>query len=405
MLTAVAAVALIGTTGLAADRTAPLDVSREAVQRRIEEAVDYLASDELEGRGVRTRGLDLAADYLHEQFREAGLRTDVYAGEPFQKFRLFSRATKGAVQELAFELAGEEPVALKRDENYTSLTLSLLDQFKLPVVFAGYGITAPDLGYDDYAGINVAGAAVIILRHEPQQGDPDSVFNGLENSEHAFLRPKIDNAIRHGASVIIFCTDDYALRHPADENAQPQSADSEELIKVELEESSLQGSAPVVHCRRDVIEKLIEQSLGEELIAIEERIDAALEPQSRRLTKARVSGRVALSRDGRSLRNVIAAVDGSGELAEETVVIGAHYDHLGRGGWGSLAIGANEEIHNGADDNASGTAVLLEVARQLAAHPEPLKRRVLFIAFSAEELGLIGSKRYVDDPAVPLDQT
>ena len=405
VLTAVAAVALIGTTGLAADRTAPLDVSREAVQRRIEEAVDYLASDELEGRGVRTRGLDLAADYLHEQFREAGLRTDVYAGEPFQKFRLFSRATKGAVQELAFELAGEEPVALKRDENYTSLTLSLLDQFKLPVVFAGYGITAPDLGYDDYAGINVAGAAVIILRHEPQQGDPDSVFNGLENSEHAFLRPKIDNAIRHGASVIIFCTDDYALRHPADENAQPQSADSEELIKVELEESSLQGSAPVVHCRRDVIEKLIEQSLGEELIAIEERIDAALEPQSRRLTKARVSGRVALSRDGRSLRNVIAAVDGSGELAEETVVIGAHYDHLGRGGWGSLAIGANEEIHNGADDNASGTAVLLEVARQLAAHPEPLKRRVLFIAFSAEELGLIGSKRYVDDPAVPLDQT
>jgi hypothetical protein len=114
---------------------------------------------------------------------------------------------------------------------------------------------------------------------------------------------------------------------------------------------------------------------------------------------------VEITRSGRTLRNVVASLAGAGPVAEETVIVGAHYDHLGRGGWGSLAIGANEEIHNGADDNASGTAVLLEVARQLAARGEPLRRRVLFIAFSAEELGLIGSRRYVQDPLVPLQQT
>ena len=402
----VAAILLNSTTGQTSDRQITIDASSDAVQSRISESVDYLASDELEGRGVRTRGLDIAAEYLHDQFRQAGLRTDIYQGGPFQEFKLYSRATKGAVQELTFEISGEEPASLTLGESYTSLTLSVLNRFRLPVVFAGYGITAPEWNYDDYADVNVAGAAVIILRHEPQQDDPNSVFNGLENSEHAFLRPKIDNAARHGASAVIICTDNFTLQSTKGETGQEASSQTDELIDVELDESSLKGGAvPVVHCKRDVIERLIRRSFDEELVDLEERIDETLQPQSRRLTRARAAGRVGLSKDGRSLRNVVAAVDGTGELAEETVVIGAHYDHLGRGGWGSLAIGANEEIHNGADDNASGTAILLEVARQLAAHPQPLKRRVLFIAFSAEELGLIGSKRYVENPAVPLDQT
>lgn len=380
--------------------SASLDVSEDAVERRLSDSAAYLASDDLEGRGIRTRGLDLAAEYLAREFADAGLRTDLYNGTPYHEFKLFSGATKGSVQELTLTADGTER-ALQTGDDFTSLTLSVISPISLPVVFAGYGITAPELGYDDYAEIDVAGKAVIILRHEPQQADPDSVFNGAENSDYAFVRPKIDTAVEHGAAMLILCTDAFALT-PAGTDAEPPV---DELLRVELEESSLRESIPVVHCRREVIEALIESTVHESLSDIEARIDATLTPRSMELPRTHVTGRVGLSKEGRTLKNVVAALDGAGPLAEETLIIGAHYDHLGRGGWGSLAIGANHEVHNGADDNASGTAVLVEVARQLAARDEPLRRRILFIAFSAEELGLIGSAKYVQDPLVPLSNT
>ena len=378
-----------------------LDFSDAAIELRLRDSATYLASDELEGRGIRTRGLDLAADYLAEQFAESGLRTDLCNGGPFHEFGLFSRATKGSVQELSLQVSGKLQREVMPGTDFTSLTLSINEPFDLPVVFAGYGITAPEHGYDDYAGVDAAGKAVIVLRREPQQDRPDSVFDGAELSDYAFLRTKIDNAVEHGAAMVILCTDAFAMRAPVDADAPPADA----LLQVELSESSLEQSIPVVHCRRGVVEELVLSTLGASLTEMEAQIDADLTPGSQALPEARITGRVALSKGRRILRNVVAGLDGSGPLAEQTLVIGAHYDHLGRGGWGSLAIGANEEIHNGADDNASGTAVLLEVARRIAALDEPLPRRVLFIAFSAEELGLIGSAKYVRDPIVPLTDT
>ena len=379
-----------------------------AVEARLDDDVTYLSSDELEGRGVQTQGLDLAADFIAEGFRDAGLYTEHYEGTPFHSFRLYSMSRLGTMQELAFDVPlGVDP-ELSPLEDFRSLTRSTNSRFVLPVVFVGYGITARRLGYDDYAGLDVAGKAVIVLRHEPRQDDPDSVFNGTENSDHAFVRTKIDNALDHGASLVIVCTDlhELELRAAADEDAtDPDLNDYDELLDVELNESSLRGSIPVVHCRRAVVEQLLRTVNGEELADIEAQIDEDMQPRSRPITGLRMSGKIALSQDGRTLRNVVASLEGEGPHAEETIIIGAHYDHLGRGGWGSLAIGANAEIHNGADDNASGTAILIELARQLAAEPVPLPRRILFIAFSAEELGLIGSKRYTQDPLVPLDQT
>ena len=378
-----------------------LDFSDAAVEKRLRDSATYLASDDLEGRGVRTRGLDLAAEYLAEEFTDCGLRTELYNGGPFHEFSLFSRATKGGVQELSFQRDDVPTDELQPGADFTSLTLSTNAPFSLPVAFAGYGITAPEHDYDDYESLDAAGKAVIVLRREPQQDDPDSAFNGVELSDYAFLRTKIDNAVEHGAAMLILCTDAFAMRSPTDEGAPPPDG----LLRVELSESSLRRAIPVVHCRRAVVEGLILSTLGETLSEIEARIDHKLKPQSRDLPGSRVAGRVALAKRRRILRNVVASLDASGPLAQETLVIGAHYDHLGRGGWGSLAIGANAEIHNGADDNASGTAVLLEVARQLAARDEALPRRVLFIAFSAEELGLIGSSKYVQDPIVPLTDT
>lgn len=383
------------------------DLADNAVEQRLRESAEFLASDELEGRGIRTRGLDLAAGYIADQYREIGLRDDHYAGTPFHEFRLYSTATNGSVQELAVRLPDGQTESLQPKRDFSTLTLSVNGRFTLPLAFAGYGITAPEFGYDDYAGIDVAGKAVILLRHEPRSHDPDSPFAGTENSDHALLRTKIDNAVEHGAALIILCTDAAALAADSEavpaEDAAPEP--DEELLDVVLNESSLRGSIPVVHCRRPRVEALIRAAAKEELADWERRIDETHQPHSRLLPECRVSGRVGLSKEGRTLRNVVASLEGEGPLAEETIVIGAHYDHLGRGGYGSLAVGANSEIHNGADDNASGTTVLIEVARQLASRSEPLRRRVLFIAFSAEELGLIGSRRYVQDPLVPLDKT
>jgi membrane-associated protease RseP (regulator of RpoE activity) len=140
------------------------------------------------------------------------------------------------------------------------------------------------------------------------------------------------------------------------------------------------------------------------LVGIEEQIDEDLKPRSGELTGWKISGEVAIKRTEAEVKNVIAVLEGEGPLADETVVVGAHYDHLGFGGAGSFVPDV-KEIHNGADDNASGTAALLEVARQLAARGEKLKRRVVFIAFTAEERGLIGSARYMRSPLVPAEAT
>jgi hypothetical protein len=142
------------------------------------------------------------------------------------------------------------------------------------------------------------------------------------------------------------------------------------------------------------------------LAELEKAIDQGPTPQSRELTGWRIKGQVSVERTKAEVKNVVAVLDGEGALAHENVVIGAHYDHVGRGGPGSGAIDPNtKEIHNGADDNASGTATLIEVARQIAAVERTPRRRVVFIAFTGEERGLIGSDFYVKNPLFKLEDT
>jgi hypothetical protein len=379
--------------------TPPLDPAPGAVEGRLLKDVEYLASDELEGRGVRTRGIDLAADFLADEFRRIGLKTDHYQGTPFHEFTVYTGGSHGTVQTLTWH-HGDEHVSLTTRIDYTSLMVTSSGNFRLPLAFVGYGITAPDLGYDDYAGLDVRGHAVVMLRQEPRLADPESPFGGAEPTEHAYLLTKIRNAVKHGAAAVVVGTDRASLP-PALDGA---ATHAETLLDVELTSGLGGDSLPVVHVRRPILDGWL-RTAGLNLGEIEASIDRTLHPTSQRLAGAELEGRVALTRPGRKLRNVVATLEGHGEHAAETIIVGAHYDHLGRGGWGSLAIGANGEIHNGADDNASGTAVLLETARQLTARSTPLPRRVLFLAFTGEELGLYGSKRYVQDPLIPLTDT
>ena len=374
-----------------------LDISSAAVIRRLRTDTTYLASDDLEGRGARTSGLDLAAQYIALEYEKAALDTSHYNNTPFQQFRLYSRGTEGAVQSLRFIADGDE-TTLELQENYTSILAAKTGRFDTGVVFVGFGITAPEADYDDYANMDVQGKCVVVLRHAP------SKFSGEDTKDlqqHLYIRTKINNAKKHGAIAVIFCSDfsEIARTHKIAGNDRID----EPLLKVELTSPSKDGT-PTVHCHRSYVRAFLAKA-DLDLDAVEQQITKTNKPASQLLAKLSVQGSVARIRQGQKLKNVVGLLPGKGPLAEKTIVLGAHYDHLGKGGWGSLSTGANNSIHNGADDNASGTSILLEVARQLAARNTPLKRNVLFLAFSGEELGLIGSKRYVHDPLIPIKDT
>ena len=433
-----------------------------AIEKRIADSARYLASDELEGRGIGSKGIDLAADHIARQFQQAGLKTDLFDGTSMQQFSVTTSAQIGSDNKLALlGPAGNngdkrESIVLEPGKDFSPMAASGSGSFDLPLVFAGYGITGQAEKYDDYAGIDVEGKAVVILRHEPQQADPKSVFDGTKNSDHAPFLRKVSNAYEHGAAAVIFCTDNFEIRKEAAgvhkqwqqaldkltaEHAKFKKIGNPTLQQIETQRTQIDkltrrvdtlnkqlaakcdpvmpfraargaGSArdfPIVHCRRAALDRVVRAALGSDLAKLEEQIDDGPTPHSAALTGWRIAGQTDVNRKEANIKNVVAVLEGEGPLAEETIVLGAHYDHVGYGGHGSREPNSQESkprpIHNGADDNASGVAVLIEVARTLAARPEKLGRRVVFIAFSGEERGLLGSAHYVNHPLTPLENT
>jgi len=389
-----------------------------AIEKRLADSARYLASDELEGRGAGSRGLELAAEYIAEQFRALGAETELFEEKPMQPFQVVVGTEAGQNNCLAFQPlrggngATAEPIELTFDEDFTPISVSSGGEFDLPLVFVGYGITGKKEQYDDYAGVDVKGKAVVILRHEPQQADPKSVFNGTRISAHAPLVRKISNAYEHGAAGVVFCTDLFEIRKNILQYHENSAARSDPLMPFRATGGApSRRNLPIVHCRREVLNRVFAAALQTDLATIEKRIDADLKPQSRELPGWRITGRVDVVRKTAALKNVVAVLEGEGPLADETIVIGAHYDHIGTTETGRprsrppSSASDEDRIYNGADDNASGTAALIEIARSLAGRPEKLRRRVVFIAFSGEERGLLGSAHYVAHPLFPLEKT
>jgi len=381
------------------------------IERRLLEDVRYLASDQLEGRGIGTQGIELAAEYIAAGFEEAGLETRLFEGEPFQRFSQSRRLGMNGPNRVSVTAPDGTPTEWVLKDDFTPLSISASGTLDMPLALVGYGITAPEADYDEYAGMDVSGKAVIILRHEPRQQDADSPFNGADDSEHSYLTRKITNAIEHGAAAVLFCTDTHSLRVAAGVGngdtpaTEEQLAAHDGLLNFRVDVRNFSRQVPVLHVRRAALQPMIHQATGGGLGDIEMRIDERLKPQSTVLPNWRLTGEISVGVISQPLRNVIAIREGEGPAADETIVIGAHYDHLGYGGgWGSLAPWTRA-IHNGADDNASGTAVIIELARLLAQRPEPFRRRLMFIAFTAEESGLVGSEYYVAHPLVPMEQT
>jgi len=354
----------------------------------------YLAADEMGGRRVGTAGIGLAADYLESRFRALGLLPAGEAGGFRQRFQVTVGTEMGSKNAARVRVGDAAAVPLEVGKEF--LPLSFSDSASLEgaeVVFAGYGIEAPEFGYDDYRDLEVRGKVVLVLRDEPQEEDPNSVFGGDRPSQYSHLRFKALTAREKGAAGMVFVT---APLYHADE--------VNDLIPLRNDYSGTDHGLPAVGMRLSTVTPWLD-SAGIDLRAWQQEADRTLAARGAPLPAVRLDLTTDLRKTTADAWNIVGKIPGGDPaLAAQAIVVGAHYDHLGVGGPESLAPDRYGSIHNGADDNASGTAALLAVAEALRRAPAAPRRTVFLAAFSGEEEGLLGSTRFVRDPPVPLAQ-
>jgi hypothetical protein len=363
---------------------------------RLREHVTYLASDKLEGRRTGSPGANEAAEYIAREFSRYGLRRSIGRDLPgmsyleadspkryMQSFPYVAGVELGKGNTLSF-LAGDGSVNnLPAGEDWMPLGFSANGRIeKLPGVFVGFGITATELKHDDYSGVDVAGKIAIAFVGTPDGDNPHGQFARYEEPRWKAIAAK--NA---GAKALILIS-------------QQEQFPDERLSQLRYDNSAGDGGLPVVIVSsRTLIPDLNTASLSATLGLLKKGT----------MPQVKVNALITLSTDiirrEAPAWNVIGILEGSHPtLKNEAIIIGAHYDHLGQGGAGSLAP-REGEIHHGADDNASGTAGVLELARLFTARESRPRRTIVFIAFSGEEEGLLGSNYYVNHPIVPLANT
>ena len=362
------------------------------------EHIKFLAADDLQGRGNGSAGLERAGDYIAGQFKSVGLAPAGSNGDWFQPFELTAGLKIAEGNSLIIHAASQD-VQLTLGESYYPLAVTAsdggtgysMDLMGVPLVFAGYGLSAPSSNYDDYAGLDVAGKAVVIFSHEPQENQSDSRLNGSRPMRETTLYSKAQAARTRGAVALLVISD-------------PSHRVDEANYKIFAIESDAEDhQIPVIRIRRDDMAPLIKAWDLDRTAAV---IDRDLIPRSRALPQSTVDYTQRLSLNRRTVRNVVGILRGAdGARAGEAIVLGAHYDHVGLGGRFSATPQRTGEIHNGADDNASGIASLIEIARAAAADHTRFPRSLVFVAFAGEERGLLGSLHYTMEPAVPLDDT
>ncbi|HSE49997.1 MAG TPA: M28 family peptidase [Terriglobales bacterium] len=359
--------------------TAPADPARYLNDVR------KLADPRMEGRGAGTRGLNKARDYVEREFKRLGLEPAGEAGKYTQWFDVTVGAKLKGKNRLAATVSGKEE-KLKLREDYVPLTFSASGAAAAPVVFVGYGASAPEFGYDDYMHMDVKDKIVLVLRNEPPGFQQKSGNQGP--THHALLITKAINARVHGAKAVVLV------------NAAPGKGEEDLLMKFG-QAGPEDAGIPIVQVKRAVADRW----LGAEktsLDALQKAIDEKSQPDSRSLPESmKVALEVDIERIHKQVANVLAYLPGK---TDEYVIVGGHYDHLGRGGQSSLAPSLVGQVHPGADDNASGAAGVLELARLFAAERGKLQRGVLFMEFAGEELGILGSSWWVKHPTRPLEK-
>lgn len=348
--------------------------------------VRLLSSERYAGRWTGSKQLDEVAAWIVKDFQRDGLKPPFSIGNSRPGFlqKLIVNTDSRLGRRNTLSVAGTRLTVAK---DFMPRVFSSTGQLAAPLVFAGYGISASDYNYDDYAGLDVKGKVVLVLRYEPQDTDEKSVFLGRERTRYSNLETKAVNAKMHGAVGMIVIN-----------NLVTQPDEAEKLDPFGNENGALSVGIPVLQVKATLAAKWFDIS-GHELRGIVKSIDRTMQPQSFRFpADFIVKMHVELERIMKPTSNVAAFLPGE---TDEYVVVGAHYDHLGVGRQFSMAPSEAGKIHPGADDNASGTAAVLELARYFARQPKQ-KRGILFATFTGEELGLLGSSHLASHMPFPL---
>jgi hypothetical protein len=356
----------------------------EITSAEIKEHISFLASDNLKGRDSGTEEIKEAAEYISNEFQKYGINP-IFDGKYFQEFPFIKNLELSEDNSLTIFYEGKE-VSPKLWDEYITAPFSGNANVNTQLVFVGFGISAEDLNYDDYKDVEVKDKIVIVFRNTPEPTVPHSEFD-----THSSLRKKTTVARDKGAAGIIFI-------NPYDEHKT-----SDDLIDFEYDIGGSVTDFAVVNTKREIIENLF-STLNKNLKDIYNQIVETKTPSSFELSNASVDLSTEVKEVEAISWNVGGYIEGNDpELKNEWIIIGAHYDHLGMGGEGSLYRGDEPQIHNGADDNASGTTGVLELAEKLASEKDKLKRSIAFFTFSGEERGLLGSAYLVDNLPFPVE--
>ncbi len=367
----------------------------------IKKNLSFLASDSLKGRNTPSPELDIAGEFIAEKFKQYGLKP--VKGSYLQKVE-FIKVDLGEENYLVLWKNGEK-INFEIGSDFVPYNFGE-GEIEAGAVFAGYGITAKEYGYDDYEGIDVKGKIVILLRDEPQERDSSSIFNGVNPTRYSFPRYKVQNALEHGAIGVIILPDplNHSILRPRG-YAWPKLFRNLPRTSLPIQLAYLQrGLLPAVEAG----EKFIKEVFGDVqvLTDIQRSIDENLKPKSFEIENIKIKMKVSFIKENVYANNVIGFIEGSdSKLKDEIVIVGTHYDHVGY--FSPSAIGSSEKdsIYNGADDNGSGTVGMMEIAKTFGMSKNKPKRNILFIAFCGEEKGLLGSRYYVDNPILPLEKT
>jgi Zn-dependent M28 family amino/carboxypeptidase len=339
---------------------------------RIRADVKYLASDELQGRGIGTRGEEVAIDFIARQ------------AVPLVMVTTGPKATLAAIK-------GEQTIAFALEEEFVGQSKTQQSEdFEAEAVFLGHGITAPEFGWDDYRDVDVKGKVVVVFTNEPPSDDP-KFFAGKALTYYGRWSYKYEEAARRGARAVLIIHTNETAGYPYGVVRKLKGAQLQRI-----------PDSPAL-----AFAGWLSQRAGDKLLALAGlTVDEALKAADQRGFKAiplglRLKGHIPTTVQKISTRNVLGVVEGSApDLKAEAVLFSAHWDHLGIG---KAAVGT-DAIYNGALDNATGCAILLEMARLWARQPRP-KRSALFLATTAEESGLLGATYYAEHPVFPLGKT
>lgn len=347
--------------------------------------IKALTTPQMEGRGAGTKGIIRAQHLIEKRYKSLGLEPAGTNGY-LQPFSVITGAQLKGKNELVVTNGGQKH-ELKSKQDFVPFSFSSSGTVHAPLVFVGYGVTADEFHYDDYAGVDVKDKIVFALRFEPPSFAEKTGKQGM--TSHAQVITKAINARNHGAKALIMLNG--------------KLGDGEEDLLTRF--GSVSGPEDVgiifAQVKNSVADEWLKPA-GKSLAGLQDQINSSSRPASFELSASQnASLTVNVKTTRATVNNVLAYLPGK---TDEYVIIGAHYDHLGRGNIDSLAPSQIGQIHPGADDNGSGTAGVLELARMFAPERGQLRRGILFMSFAGEELGLLGSAEWVKNPTRPLDQ-